>query len=56
MKMTSELLNQKRSGQHDMGAIVNIASQFTDPQRIANLKEEDKLQLEARSTITFCCW
>ena len=30
MKMTSELFNQKRSGQHDMGAIVNIASQFTD--------------------------
>ena len=40
MKMTSELLNQKRSGQHDIGAIVNIASQFTGPQRIANLKKK----------------
>ena len=40
MKMTNELLSQKRSGQHDMGAIVNIASQFTDSQRIANLKKK----------------
>ena len=39
MKMTSELLSQKRSG-HDMGVIVNIASQFTDSQRISNLKKK----------------
>ena len=46
MKMTSELLNKKRSGQHDMGMIVNIVSQFTDPQRIANLKKKINSNLE----------
>ena len=48
MKITNELLSQKRSGQHDMGAIVNIASQFTDSQRIANLKKKINSNLKQK--------
>ena len=40
LKMTQELNKQKLEGVHDMGAIVNIASQLTDTKRIANIKKK----------------
>ena len=40
MKMTSELQKQKRTGTHDMAAIIEIASTMTDKKKISNIKKK----------------